>query len=52
MRRGRPFEKKRLGLTLAGIGAAMILALMLPFWFWWLAIAIGLLCGGIWLLRR
>ena len=52
MRRGRPFEQKRLGLIIAGIGVAMIIVLMLPFWFWWLAIAIGLLCGGIWLLKR
>ena len=52
MRRQRHPGEKRVGLLIVGIGAAMIVALMLPFWFWWLVIGIGFLCGGIWLLKR
>jgi len=52
MKRHGPHGKNRIGLTLAGIGAAMLIALLLPWWFWWIAIAIGFLCGGIWLLKR
>ena len=52
MRRGGHYGKKRLGQILAGIGAAMIVALILPFWFWWLTAGICLLYGGIKLLRR
>ncbi|MCL2563322.1 MAG: hypothetical protein FWE08_04730 [Oscillospiraceae bacterium] len=43
---------KRAGLCLAGLGAAMIIVLILPWWFWWLGIALGFLCGGVWLLKR
>ncbi|MCL2589205.1 MAG: hypothetical protein FWD84_07340 [Oscillospiraceae bacterium] len=43
---------KRAGFFLAGIGVAMIVFLILPWWFWWLAVALSFLCGGIWLLRR
>ncbi|MCL2842297.1 MAG: hypothetical protein FWE28_02355 [Oscillospiraceae bacterium] len=50
-RRGYP-KKQRAGLVLAGVGAAMIISLLLPFWFWWLAIGIGLLWGGLRMLRR
>ena len=50
-RRGYPGHK-RAGFFLAGIGAAMIIFLILPWWFWWLGIAISFLCGGIWLLKR
>ncbi|MCL2568915.1 MAG: hypothetical protein FWE12_05735 [Oscillospiraceae bacterium] len=52
MKRHGPHGKNRIGLILAGIGAAMLIALLLPWWFWWIAIAIGFLCGGIWLLKR
>jgi len=52
MRRRRFFGTKRTGVILAAVGAGMIIALMLPFWFWWLAIGIGFLTGGICLLRR
>ena len=32
-------------------GVLIILALVLPAGFWWFALAIALICGGIWLLR-
>ena len=43
---------KRVGLILAIIGGVMLVALMLPFWFWWLVLGLGFLCGGIYLLRK
>jgi len=52
MRRRRFCGTGRAGLILCAIGAGMIVALMLPFWFWWLLIGIGFLSGGICLLRR
>lgn len=36
-------------VMLAGI--VIILALILPAGFWWFALAIALIAGGIWLLR-
>ena len=52
MRRHWHPGQKRIGFILASIGAAMLIALMLPWWFWWLAVGIGFLCGGIKLLKR
>ena len=52
MRRGGSCGHKRYGLILVGIGAAMIVAVLLPVWFWWLAVGLGFFCGGIWLLKR
>jgi len=52
MKRRGYYGYKRIGLILALIGAGMIVALMLPFWFWWLVIGIGFLIGGICLLRK
>ena len=52
MKRGIHHGKKRAGGILIAIGAGMIIALMLPFWFWWLIIGIGLLYSGIRLLKR
>jgi len=53
MRKHRyPGQYARVGLILAAIGAAMLIALILPWWFWWLAVGLGFLCGGIWLLKR
>ena len=49
----RGFEGyKRVGLILAITGASMIVALMLPFWFWWLVLGLAFLSGGIYLLRK
>jgi hypothetical protein len=33
------------------VGVIILLALILPTWFWWLVCAGALLYGGIWLLR-
>ena len=52
MRRRGSDKYKRIGFTLALIGAGMIVALMLPFWFWWLFVGIAFLVGGICLLRK
>ena len=52
MRRRGFYGTKRVGAILTAIGVGMIIALMLPFWFWWLAIGIGFLAGGICLLKR
>ena len=49
----RGFEGyRRVGLILAITGASMVVALMLPFWFWWLALGLAFLSGGIYLLRK
>lgn len=32
-------------------GVVIILALILPEGFWWFALAVGLICAGIWLYR-
>ncbi len=32
-------------------GALIVLALILPIWFWWLVCAALLIFGGIWLLK-
>ncbi|MCL2369021.1 MAG: hypothetical protein FWC72_08485 [Oscillospiraceae bacterium] len=52
MRRHGPEGKKRIATILICVGAVMVVALMLPWWFWWLSIGLGFLCGGIWLLRK
>ena len=52
MKKGGLTGYKRAGLILVIIGAAMVVALMLPFWFWWLILGLGFLCGGIYLLRK
>jgi len=52
MRKRRYPVRRRAGLALFGIGAAMIIAMMLPFWFWWISIGIGFLYGGISLLKK
>ena len=40
-----------LGCLVVLAGGLIILALVLPAGFWWFALAIVLICGGIWLLR-
>ncbi len=40
-----------LGCLVVLAGVLIILALVLPAGFWWFALAIALICGGIWLLR-
>lgn len=45
-------RKSPLGLAAVGIGAGILLALILPGWFWWLAAALLLIAGGALLLRR
>ena len=52
MRRQKAPGQKRVGLILVWIGGAMLIALMLPWWFWWLGVGVGFLGGGIWLLKR
>ncbi len=42
----------KLGCLVVLAGVLIILALVLPPGFWWFALAIALICGGIWLLRR
>ena len=43
---------KRVGFIFVAIGASMVVALMLPFWFWWLVLGLAFLAGGIYLLRK
>ncbi|MCL2827866.1 MAG: hypothetical protein FWD99_03930 [Oscillospiraceae bacterium] len=45
-------KTRRSGYILAAVGAVMLVSLVVPFWFWWLIIGIGFLCGGFYLLRR
>lgn len=33
------------------VGSVILLGLVLPTWFWWLACGILLVLGGVWLLR-
>jgi hypothetical protein len=33
------------------VGGIILLALILPSWFWWLVCGGALVCGGLWLLR-
>ena len=40
-----------LGCLVVLAGVLIILALVLPAGFWWSALAIAPICGGIWLLR-
>ena len=40
----------KLGCLVILAGVLIILALVLPPGFWWFALAIALICGGIWLL--
>lgn len=40
-----------LGCLVVLAGVLIILALVLPAGLWWFALAIALICGGIWLLR-
>lgn len=39
------------GYVAIGAGVLIMMALILPAWFWWIVCAILLVCGGIWLLR-
>ena len=41
----------KLGCLVIVAGVLIILALVLPPGFWWFALAIALICGGIWVLR-
>lgn len=41
----------KLGCLVILAGVLIILALVLPPGFWWFALAIALICGGIWLIR-
>ena len=45
-RRPRPF-----GCAAIAAGVLILLGLILPAGFWWVALAIGLIVFGIWLLR-
>lgn len=48
-------HKKRgslLGYVSVAVGTVILLALILPGWFWWLLSGVALLIGGILLLRR
>ena len=50
-RRGYP-AKRRIGTILVGIGATMLIALLIPFWVWWFFFAVAFLAGGMGLLRK
>ncbi len=39
------------GWIAVAAGALIVLALILPVWFWWLVCAALLIFGGIWLLK-
>ena len=43
---------RALGLAAVSLGTFILLALVLPGWFWWLVCGAALLTGGILLLRR
>ena len=43
---------RALGLAAVALGTFILLALILPGWFWWLVCGAALLTGGILLLRR
>jgi len=45
-------KTRRAGYIFAAIGAAVLVSLIVPVWFWWLILGISFLCGGIYLLRR
>ncbi len=52
-RRGLGWRYRRswLGPTLIGVGA-LVLALILPGWFWPVALGVGLIAGGLFLMGR
>ena len=39
------------GCAAVCVGTVILLALILPTWFWWLICGLLLVCGGIWMLR-
>ena len=39
------------GYAAVCVGTVILLALVLPAWFWWLVCGALLICGGVWLLR-
>ncbi|MGM9615668.1 MAG: hypothetical protein ACI3W7_09115 [Oscillospiraceae bacterium] len=41
-----------LGIAAVAAGILILLALILPTWFWWLVCAFAFLAGGILLLRK
>lgn len=48
-RRGKRFNS--LGCLAVLAGVVIILALILPSGFWWFALAVALICAGVWLVR-
>ncbi len=40
-----------IGLYIAGIGALIVLAILLPPLLWWLVFGLALICLGLWLYR-
>ncbi|GEM_PF-5864619 len=48
---GWRYRRKWLGPVLIGAGA-LVLALMLPGWFWPVALGVGLIVGGVFLVKR
>jgi len=40
-----------IGLAAVVLGLVILLSMVLPAGFWWFMLGVGLICGGIWLMR-
>jgi len=43
---------KRLGLIVSSVGAGIVLAMLIPFWGWMVAIGCAIICAGWFIMNK
>jgi len=43
---------KRLGLIVSSVGAGIVLAMLIPFWGWMIAIGCAIICAGWFIMNK